>query len=81
MFGCPSRSSVLLVCLLIYSLAAQAQQDHGPQRVPVPVPPSAKRASSAKKDRSGLPPVPTFKDIAKDVGLRFRTQLPPKHIT
>jgi hypothetical protein len=33
------------------------------------VPPPAKRPSQEKKDRSGLPPVPVFKDIAKDVGL------------
>jgi len=35
----------------------------------VPVPPPTKRAPSAKKERSGLPPVPVFKDIAKEVGV------------
>lgn len=46
-------------------------QPQGPQRVPVPVPvpPLAKRAPQQKKDRGSLPPVPVFKDIAKDVGL------------
>ena len=66
------RSVALLISLLVLSpfavplLFAQTQ---GPQRVPVPVPPPAKRSSQEKKDRSGLPPIPTFKDIATDVGL------------
>ena len=66
------RSVALLISLLVFSpfsvplLFAQTQ---GPQRVPVPVAPPAKRSPQEKKDRSGLPPIPTFKDIAKDVGL------------
>src|ERR1700687_6110931 len=72
MLGYPSGSKVLLLCFLIFNsvapqvLAAQAQ---GPQRVPVPVPPPAKGVPSARKDRSGFPPVPVFKDVAKEVGL------------
>jgi len=69
MFGCPSRFLILLISFLFFSIEAQPQQAQGPQRVPVPVPPSAKQAPSGKKDRSALPPVPTFKDIAKEVGL------------
>jgi len=66
------RSVALLISLLVLSpffvplLFAQTQ---GPQRVPVPVAPPAKRTPQEKKDHSGLPPVPTFKDVAKDVGL------------
>src|SRR6266403_1114337 len=62
----------LLTSLLLFGpvflplLFAQAQ---GPQRVPVPVPPPAKRSPQDKKDRSALPPIPTFKDVARDVGL------------
>src|SRR6266702_670045 len=72
MTGYPPRSIVFLIFLSILAplipmvLTAHPQ---GPQRVPVPVPPPAKRSAQEKKDRSGLPPVPTFKDIAKDVGL------------
>ncbi len=40
----------------------------GPQRVPVPVPPV--KGSPQKKDRSSFPPVPVFKDIAAEVGLK-----------
>ena len=58
----------ILVVFLAFPAASQAQAQ-GPQRVPVPVPPPAKRSAQEKKDRSGLPPVPAFKDIAKDVGL------------
>jgi enediyne biosynthesis protein E4 len=55
-------------CLLLISLTAatrhQAPSDQaGATRVPLP-----KLPSQAKKDRSGLPPVPTFKDVASQVG-------------
>src|SRR5215471_17371140 len=62
----PSKSCLFFVCFLLCSFVAQAQ---GPKTVPVPVPQPAKRPPAAKKDRSALPPVPTFKDIAKEVGL------------
>ena len=72
MTGYPPRSIGFLIFLSILAplipmvLTAHPQ---GPQRVPVPVPPPAKRSLQDKKDRSALPPVPTFKDVAKDVGL------------
>ncbi|HXM93377.1 MAG TPA: CRTAC1 family protein [Candidatus Dormibacteraeota bacterium] len=72
MLGYPSRFLVILICFLIFSPASSkvlAAQTQGPQRVPVPVPPPVKRSPAAKKDRSGFPPVPVFKDIAKEVGL------------
>src|SRR5437016_4944588 len=65
MFWCPRNILALLTCFLISSLTAQTQ---GPQRVPVPTPP--KRPPQAKRDRSTFPPVPVFKDIAQEVGLR-----------
>jgi enediyne biosynthesis protein E4 len=66
------RSVALLISLLVlspFSVPLLFAQTQGPQRVPVPVPPPAKRSPQEKKDRSGLPPIPTFKDVAKDVGL------------
>src|SRR6266566_1410309 len=72
MTGKPRRFFVLLTSLLVFGLLrlpllfAQAQ---GPQRVPVPVPPPAKRSAQDKKDHSALPPIPTFKDVAKEAGL------------
>src|SRR5215475_8413494 len=66
MFGYPFKSWFLLTFFLILTPAIEAQ---GPKTVPVPVTPSAKRVPTTKKDRSGFPPVPTFKDIAKEVGL------------
>ncbi len=55
---------LLLAPLILKSLPTQSQ---GPQRVPVPIPPSAKRP--ARKDHTGFPPVPTFKDVAAELGL------------
>src|SRR5215467_979714 len=66
MSGYPAKSPALLICFLTFSLAVQAQ---GPKTVPVPVQQPPKRAPAVKKDRSAFPPVPTFKDIAKEVGL------------
>src|SRR5882762_4514479 len=67
------RSFVFLVFLLILGPLARVvltAHPQGPQRVPVPVPPTAKPgAARSKADRSNLPAIPTFKDVAKDVGL------------
>jgi hypothetical protein len=65
------RLSVLLISLLVFAplalhLFAQTQ---GPQRVPVPVPPSVRRPPQGKNDHRFLSPVPTFKDVAKELGL------------
>src|ERR1700720_4521550 len=78
----PSRFLLLLICFLTLSLAPRglAAQAQGPQRVPVPVPPPAKRAATGKKDRSGFPPVPIFKDVASEVGLTAsHTAAPEAH--
>src|SRR5260370_7917729 len=45
-----------------------AAESKGTKRVPVPIPPAAKR-TPAKKDHTGFPPVPAFKDVAAEVGL------------
>jgi hypothetical protein len=37
--------------------------------VPVPVPPSAAKAPGARIDRPGFPPIPKFRDVAREVGL------------
>jgi enediyne biosynthesis protein E4 len=62
-------SSALSVCLVIFVLGASSHgqapsQQSGLARVPLP-----KLPTPTKKDRSGLPPVPVFKDVAQDVGL------------
>jgi hypothetical protein len=71
MFRTRSRRllSTFAVCPFILVLAAcsyaQApSQQPGVAHVPLP-----KLPTPAKKDRSGLPPIPVFKDIAKEVGL------------
>jgi len=51
---------ILLTPKLVFAQAA------GPQRVPIP-PPVAK--SKPKADRSALPPIPVFKDVAKEIGI------------
>jgi len=66
------RSVALLISLLVFpplSIHLLFARTQGPQQVPVPVPPAAKRSPQEKKNRSGLPPVPIFKDIAKELGL------------
>jgi hypothetical protein len=79
---CLLRFSVLPIWLLIFSLAPNAAglQTQGPQSVPMPVPQPAKRIPAVKKDRSGFPPVPIFKDIAKEVGITVsHTAAPEAH--
>src|SRR6266436_2745206 len=44
-------------------------QAAGPQRVPVPPPITKPNVSKPKTDRSTLPPVPVFRDIAKQIGI------------
>jgi enediyne biosynthesis protein E4 len=72
MTGKLRRTLALLASLLLFgpvSLPLLFAQAQGPQRVPVPVPPPAKRSPQEKKDRNALPPIPIFKDVAKEVGL------------
>ena len=71
MTGYRSRAIVFSIFLILAPLIPLVPTVHaqGPQRVPVPVPPRANRPPQQKKDRGSLPPVPVFKDIAKDVGL------------
>ena len=58
-------SACLFVISLSTAMSHQApSQQAGGARVPLP-----KLPAPAKKDRSGLPPVPTFKDVASRVGL------------
>jgi enediyne biosynthesis protein E4 len=68
MFRALSRGILsILITLLAFAAASLAQapsQQPGIAKVPVP-----KLPAPAKKDRSNLPPVPVFKDIAKEVGL------------
>jgi hypothetical protein len=64
-FRAPRRIVLALFLLAPRLVFAQAT---GPQRVPVP-PPTTKTGPKHKTDRSALPPIPIFKDIAKDVGV------------
>src|SRR5260370_41974286 len=61
--------SILSVLILVLAFTSPSHpqapsQQPGSARVPLP-----KLPTPAKKDRSGLPPIPTFRDVAKDVGL------------
>jgi len=76
MFGHPLGRLRLLLFLCLYTAALVSVLPHlacaqagGPQRVPVPPPPAKPNASKVKTDRSLLPPVPVFKDIAKQLGV------------
>src|ERR1700720_4954212 len=72
MFGNPLGCFFLRLCtVILISVAPQlaSAQAGGPQRVPVPPPATKPNASKAKTDRSTLPPVPIFKDIAKQLGV------------
>src|SRR4029077_13251252 len=66
------RRFLLLLCSSILLSAVPElgfAQAGGPQRVPVPPPTTKPNASKSKTDRSTLPPVPVFKDIAKELGI------------
>src|ERR1700686_1808262 len=72
MFGNPLGRFLLCFCTsILISVAPQLlhSQAGGPQRVPVPPPPARPNPSKSKTDRSILPPVPVFKDIAKQLGV------------
>lgn len=57
-------TSILILSAVSSSSAQASSQQTGSTRVPFP-----KLPASVKKDRSGLPPIPSFEDIAKSVGL------------
>ncbi len=61
-----STLSAALVLLTPTLLSAQAE---GPQHVPIPPVLTKPSSSKHKTDRSLLPPVPVFRDIAKQLGL------------
>src|SRR6266481_3462788 len=69
MSGYPLKSFSLQISILTLFLAAPefvAAQAGGPQKVRIP-PPAAK--AKPKTDRSTLPPIPVFKDIAKQISV------------
>jgi hypothetical protein len=57
------------MALILLAPRLVAAQATGPQIVRVPPPVAKAGAAKSKTDRGSLPPIPTFKDIAKDVGL------------
>jgi hypothetical protein len=59
----------LYVCSFVLSLTLNAYAQAPNQQPGVATVPLPKLPAPAKKDRSGLPPVPVFKDVAKEVGL------------
>src|SRR5882762_8589312 len=65
----PSLLRLLFLTLTLTAPRLVAAQGAGPQSVRVPPPIARPGAGKAKVDRSGLPPIPTFKEVAKDVGL------------
>jgi hypothetical protein len=60
---------IFFFALILMAPRLVAAQAPGPQSVPLPPPVAKAGTANAKADRSKLPPIPTFKDIAKDVGL------------
>src|ERR1700730_8615692 len=70
MFGHAARH-LLALCFsaLIFFIPQLVYSQAGPQRVPVPPQMTKPKASRPKTDRSVLPPVPIFKDIAKQLGI------------
>jgi hypothetical protein len=72
MFGSLLSRLDVRICMSALTLATSgfvATQAPGPQRVPIPTPSSKTGAAKSKTDRSTLPPIPIFKDIAKDAGI------------
>jgi len=72
MLGYSLKPIPFRICILALILIAPrlvAAQVAGPQTVRVPPPIAKAGASKPKADRSNLPPIPIFKDIAKDVGV------------
>jgi enediyne biosynthesis protein E4 len=70
MFGFSPRSWAVQASLLASVLSIPTlifAQATGPRRVPIP--PATKARAKRKTDRSKLPPIPIFKDVAADVGL------------
>ena len=65
----PSLLRVFFLALILLAPKFASAQAAGPQSVRVPPPIAKPGAAKSKVDRSSFPPVPTFKDIAKDVGL------------
>src|SRR5258705_2888577 len=59
-------TSLVLILPVPRLVTAQAA---GPQSVRVPPPVTKIGGAKPKTDRTGLPPVPKFKDVAKEVGL------------
>ncbi len=72
MLGYSLRPLVRRICFLLLTLAAPrlaAAQAAGPQTVRIPPPVARAGAIKSKTNRAGLPPIPVFKDIAKEVGV------------
>jgi hypothetical protein len=65
-FNAPAHIVLALFLLAPHLVFAEAA---GPQRVPVPPILTRPNASKPKTDRSKLPPIPVFKDIARELGV------------
>src|SRR5437016_6027031 len=82
MWGYFPRHLILVICAFSFALVPRVAvaQVQGPQSVPVPMRPPAKRAPAGKADHSGFPPVPIFKDVANEVGITVpHTAAPEAH--
>ncbi len=65
----PLAQRISILILIVSAPQPAAAQATGPQIVKIPPPVTNAGAARSKTDRSTLPPVPVFKDIAKEVGL------------
>jgi hypothetical protein len=68
-FACSLPAAALTFTLLFLSPQIVCAQATGPQRVPLPPALKKPNAAKPKTDRSTLPPIPIFKDIAKQIGV------------
>src|SRR5229473_1973569 len=64
-----SLTSTLSSALILLTPTLLSAQAEGPQHVPIPPVVTKPSSSKHKTDRSLLPPVPVFRDIAKQLGL------------
>src|ERR1700746_3016112 len=65
----PWSLRILSLLLTLTAPTLVAAQAAGPQSVRVPPPIAKPGGAKPKADRSSFPPVPKFKDIAKEVGI------------
>src|SRR5712671_1154057 len=67
--SCPTPFLTFFSALVLLTPALLLAQAEGPQHVPIPPALTKPSAGKHKTDRSLLPPVPLFRDVAKQRGV------------